>query len=130
MVVWLISLESEYKIIHYAYIRLIDLSLNYFRPADIYHTCYTLSGLSIAQNFGSTQPPLVIGNADNEVLPTHPLYNIPPKSVIKSYIYAQENSKESPEELISGETTETETATETESTPRSSEEKSSNIDDE
>lgn len=35
--------------------------------------------------------PLVIGNADNEVLPTHPLYNIPPKAVWKSYYHFKEN---------------------------------------
>ncbi len=70
------------------------------KPADIYHTCYTLSGLSIAQNFGSSSTPLVIGNPENEVLPTHPLYNIAPKSVIKSYVFADENTKELPDELI------------------------------
>lgn len=35
--------------------------------------------------------PLIIGNADNEVLPTHPLYNIPPKAVWKSYYHFKEN---------------------------------------
>lgn len=44
--------------------------------------------------------PLVIGNTDNEVLPTHPLYNIPPKSVIKAYVYAQDHTKENTDELI------------------------------
>ena len=54
----------------------------------------------------------MIGNPDNEVLPTHPLYNIPPKAVITSYIYAQENAKESQDELINGDCgTETETET-------------------
>lgn len=33
----------------------------------------------------------MIGNADNEVLPTHPLYNIPPKAVWKSYYHFKEN---------------------------------------
>lgn len=36
--------------------------------------------------------PLVIGNADNEVMPTHPLHNIPPKSVYKVLMHFQENN--------------------------------------
>ena len=67
---------------------------------DLYHTCYCLSGLSIAQNFSSTKQPTIIGNPDNEILATHPLYNISPKSVIKAYVYAQQNTSESEEELI------------------------------
>lgn len=70
------------------------------KPEDLYHTCYCLSGLSIAQNFSSTKQPLVVGNPDNEVLATHPLYNISPKSVIKAYYYAQNNTVEADDELI------------------------------
>lgn len=70
------------------------------KPEDLYHTCYTLSGLSIAQNFNSTKQPIVIGSIENEVLPTHPLYNIAPKSVMKAYLYSQEHPNESEEELI------------------------------
>lgn len=62
------------------------------KPEDLYHTCYTLSGLSIAQNFSSTKQPVIIGTANNEVLATHPLYNISPKAVMKAYLYTQENS--------------------------------------
>lgn len=103
------------------------------KPEDIYHTCYTLSGLSIAQNFGSTKQPLVIGNADNEVLPTHPLYNISPRSVIKAYIYAQENTKETKDELLGQSTTE-EVTTElhddiNDGQPKTSTERSSSLDD-
>lgn len=56
----------------------------FFRPVDLYHTCYTLSGLAIAQQceIGETN---VIGNYENEVLPTHPLHNIPPKCVINAF---------------------------------------------
>lgn len=36
--------------------------------------------------------PLVIGNSDNEVVPTHPWYNIPPKSVYKAVLHFQENN--------------------------------------
>lgn len=64
------------------------------KPEDLYHTCYCLSGLSIAQNFSSNKHPFVVGTPDNEVLPTHPLYNISPKSVIKAYVYAQNKAQE------------------------------------
>jgi protein farnesyltransferase subunit beta len=71
------------------------------KPEDLYHTCYTLSGLSIAQNFNSTKQPIIIGNPDtNEVLATHPLYNISPKSVMKAYIFAQQHPVETEEDLI------------------------------
>lgn len=70
------------------------------KPEDLYHTCYTLSGLSIAQNFNSTKQPIIIGNQNNEVLATHPLYNISPKSVMKAYFYAQQNPNETADELI------------------------------
>jgi protein farnesyltransferase subunit beta len=72
------------------------------KPEDLYHTCYCLSGLSIAQNFSSTKQPLIIGNLDNEILATHPLYNISPKSVIKAYCYAQNFTHEMEDELIGG----------------------------
>lgn len=45
------------------------------RSRDFYHTCYALSGLSMAQHSGKSRP-RVIGSADNELSPTHPLYNI------------------------------------------------------
>lgn len=59
-----------------------------------------MSGLSAAQNYSSTRPPLVIGNSDNEVQMIHPLYNIAPTSVLKVYKYAREHMKETKEELI------------------------------
>lgn len=65
------------------------------KPEDLYHTCYTLSGLSIAQNFNSIKQPIVIGTQNNEVLPTHPLYNIAPKAVMKAYFYAQQRMGDS-----------------------------------
>lgn len=45
---------------------------------DYYHTCYTLSGLSVAQHFigGAARNNLVIGHPQNELSPTHPVYNI------------------------------------------------------
>ncbi|KAH8295222.1 hypothetical protein KR018_008869 [Drosophila ironensis] len=51
------------------------------KPQDLYHTCYTLSGVSIAQHSESAVRPEVLGDPINELLPTHPLFNIPPKAV-------------------------------------------------
>jgi protein farnesyltransferase subunit beta len=74
------------------------------KPEDLYHTCYCLSGLSIAQNFSSTKQPLIIGTLDNEVLATHPLFNISPKSVLKNYCFSQNfNRIETEDELIKAE---------------------------
>ncbi|KAK9886559.1 hypothetical protein WA026_017486 [Henosepilachna vigintioctopunctata] len=41
---------------------------------DEYHSCYVLSGLSIAQHFNSDYQ--ILGNSRNEVACTHPVYNI------------------------------------------------------
>jgi protein farnesyltransferase subunit beta len=60
------------------------------KPADLYHTCYTLSGLAISQHCETDKAPLIVGRPDNELLPTHPLHNIPPKSVMKAFLYFQE----------------------------------------
>ncbi|KAH8395525.1 hypothetical protein KR222_000501 [Zaprionus bogoriensis] len=57
------------------------------KPQDLYHTCYTLSGVSIAQHSQSAQSPQVLGDLVNELLPTHPLFNIPPKSVAAALSY-------------------------------------------
>ena len=48
------------------------------KPRDFYHTCYTLSGLSVAQHFtpGHIAHELVIGNPANELKLTHPVFNI------------------------------------------------------
>ncbi|KFD47606.1 hypothetical protein M513_11525 [Trichuris suis] len=45
---------------------------------DLYHTCYTLSGLSIAQHFDPSEVahPTVVGLKSNEVRRIHPIYNI------------------------------------------------------
>lgn len=61
------------------------------RPADLYHTCYTLSGAAVAQHCETSKPPLILGNPDNELLPTHPLHNVPPKAVIDAYKYFLKN---------------------------------------
>lgn len=46
-----------------------------------------MSGLSIAQHCELSIDPLVLGGQQNEVLPTHPIHNIPPMSVMKTYAY-------------------------------------------
>lgn len=48
------------------------------KARDYYHTCYCLSGLSVAQNFhmGSLAVKQVVGEPENELKPTHPVYNI------------------------------------------------------
>ncbi|KRZ20430.1 Protein farnesyltransferase subunit beta, partial [Trichinella pseudospiralis] len=43
---------------------------------DYYHTCYTLSGLSIAQHFDTEGEPFVVGSSKNLLEKTHPVYNI------------------------------------------------------
>lgn len=54
------------------------------KPQDLYHTCYTLSGVSIAQHSESSLNPQVLGDPANELLPTHPLFNVPPRAVARS----------------------------------------------
>lgn len=36
--------------------------------------------------------PFVIGQPDNEVMPTHPIYNIPPLASWRVFIYFQKNT--------------------------------------
>lgn len=43
---------------------------------DYYHTCYCLSGLSIAQHAGVDEAPFVLGPPENEIAKTHPLLNV------------------------------------------------------
>ncbi|KAA0202081.1 hypothetical protein HAZT_HAZT003358 [Hyalella azteca] len=63
------------------------------KSPDFYHTCYTLSGLSIAQHFcyGNTSKLSVVGHDANEVAMTHPLYNVGMSAVhaAKSYFMQQ-----------------------------------------
>ena len=48
------------------------------KSRDFYHTCYCLSGLSVAQHFVNKHHTklTVIGGEDNLLKPLHPLYNI------------------------------------------------------
>ncbi|KAJ8269891.1 hypothetical protein GJAV_G00107940 [Gymnothorax javanicus] len=56
------------------------------KSRDFYHTCYCLSGLSIAQHFGSRDfhHELILGRDDNRLAPTHPVYNICPEKVARA----------------------------------------------
>uniref|UniRef100_A0A182NRS6 Protein farnesyltransferase subunit beta n=1 Tax=Anopheles dirus TaxID=7168 RepID=A0A182NRS6_9DIPT len=73
------------------------------KPADLYHTCYTLSGLAVAQHCETHSLPLVLGDERNEVLPTHPVHNIPPKAALDAYRYFLElDQPESAEDMCNG----------------------------
>ncbi|ETE72721.1 Protein farnesyltransferase subunit beta [Ophiophagus hannah] len=56
---------------------------------DFYHTCYCLSGLSIAQHFGSGDllHEVVLGVPENRLQPTHPVYNISPGKVMQAVMH-------------------------------------------
>ncbi|TSR99406.1 Protein farnesyltransferase subunit beta [Bagarius yarrelli] len=56
---------------------------------DFYHTCYCLSGLSVAQHFGNKDlhHELIIGKDENRLAPTHPVYNICPEKVAQAIQY-------------------------------------------
>lgn len=45
------------------------------KSRDYYHTCYTLSGLSVAQHL-TTDLQAVLGDPNNLLAPTHSLYNV------------------------------------------------------
>ncbi|XP_065324792.1 protein farnesyltransferase subunit beta-like isoform X2 [Gordionus sp. m RMFG-2023] len=45
------------------------------KPKDYYHTCYALSGLSVAQHSFNNKP-FIIGNPNNDLSYIHPLYNL------------------------------------------------------
>lgn len=55
------------------------------RGADLYHTCYALSGLSVAQHAvaaGETgKPPYILGHHSNLLERTDPFYNVCEKHV-------------------------------------------------
>lgn len=61
------------------------------KPRDTYHTCYTLSGLSIAQHNPFYYPreagKLVLGLVENELLPCHPVYNVGPLHVQNALLH-------------------------------------------
>ncbi|PIO36468.1 hypothetical protein AB205_0168840 [Aquarana catesbeiana] len=59
------------------------------KSRDFYHTCYCLSGLSIAQHFGSGEMlrETVVGSPENILKPTHPVYNIGPDKVAQAIMH-------------------------------------------
>ncbi|KAM3853800.1 protein farnesyltransferase subunit beta-like isoform 2-T2 [Vipera latastei] len=59
------------------------------KSRDFYHTCYCLSGLSIAQHFGSGDllHEVVLGVPENRLQPTHPVYNISPGKVMQAVMH-------------------------------------------
>jgi protein farnesyltransferase subunit beta len=59
------------------------------RTRDHYHTCYCLSGLSIAQHGDGLSDPVVYGDKRNLLHATHPAYNIGKDKVEQVTTYFQ-----------------------------------------
>ncbi|NXI95768.1 FNTB farnesyltransferase, partial [Psophia crepitans] len=59
------------------------------KSRDFYHTCYCLSGLAIAQHFGSgdLHHEVVLGIPENRLQATHPVYNIAPEKVARAVMH-------------------------------------------
>ncbi|XP_026706127.1 protein farnesyltransferase subunit beta-like [Athene cunicularia] len=59
------------------------------KSRDFYHTCYCLSGLAIAQHFGSGElhQEAVLGAPENRLQATHPVYNIGPEKVTRAVMH-------------------------------------------
>ena len=59
------------------------------KPRDFYHTCYCLSGLSVAQHLteGRLQHTEVVGSPTNQLLLTHPVFNIGLEAVRSAHQY-------------------------------------------
>ncbi|XP_068619137.1 protein farnesyltransferase subunit beta isoform X2 [Battus philenor] len=62
------------------------------KPRDIYHTCYTLSGLSVAQHGTNVGEPFIVGTPLNELNRVHPLHNIAPHFVYNAIEYFKRNN--------------------------------------
>ncbi|KAK7586034.1 hypothetical protein V9T40_003910 [Parthenolecanium corni] len=62
------------------------------KARDIYHTCYTLSGLSVAQHLPNGKADIV-GDETNLLMPTHPLYNIEKNCLKKAVAYFSSKTK-------------------------------------
>nr|CAD2164172.1 unnamed protein product [Meloidogyne enterolobii] len=56
------------------------------KQVDLYHTCYALSGLSIAQSFAKTNEE-IIGGEINLLEPIHPLLNVTKNAYEKAFDY-------------------------------------------
>ncbi|XP_047496628.1 protein farnesyltransferase subunit beta-like [Penaeus chinensis] len=59
------------------------------KASDFYHTCYTLSGMSVAQHFSTAaiHKKCVVGHSSNELSMVHPLYNIGVESALAATQY-------------------------------------------
>ncbi|RLN75520.1 hypothetical protein BBJ28_00021851 [Nothophytophthora sp. Chile5] len=57
------------------------------KPRDHYHSCYCLSGLSVAQHGDGRDTPVVFGDASNLLARNHPAYNIGSDKVTKTLAY-------------------------------------------
>lgn len=59
------------------------------KARDAYHSCYSLSGLSLAQNLPKGEPHS-IGSDDNILEPIHPVYNVTTKKLMnaREYFYS------------------------------------------
>ncbi|XP_069773492.1 protein farnesyltransferase subunit beta isoform X2 [Narcine bancroftii] len=59
------------------------------KSRDFYHTCYCLSGLSVAQHFGGGEllHEIIVGDENNRLEPTHPVYNIGPEKVAQAIMH-------------------------------------------
>lgn len=73
------------------------------KPRDFYHTCYGLSGLSVAQHVGGSHlgSTSVVGSPLNELAPTHPVYNIGLTAVVAALSYFNQQPTFNPSDLIS-----------------------------
>jgi len=55
------------------------------KPRDFYHTCYCLSGLSVAQHYGGGR---VVGDSKaNQIAKTHPVFNVRHDMISKALAY-------------------------------------------
>ena len=58
------------------------------KPRDFYHTCYCLSGLSVAQHYGDGA---VVGDSEaNLIARTHPIFNVRHDMISKALKYFSE----------------------------------------
>ena len=57
------------------------------QPKDLYHTCYCLSGLSLAQNNPNGTAPSILGISTNKLLEINSVHNIPKKQYEKIFEY-------------------------------------------
>ncbi|RMX67720.1 hypothetical protein DD238_001459 [Peronospora effusa] len=67
------------------------------KPRDHYHSCYCLSGLSVAQHGDGRGEPVVYGDVSNLMKRTHPAYNINYDKAMKTIEYFKAKGSFQPE---------------------------------